>query len=384
MSKGADVVVIGGGIIGSCCAYYLVKEGLKVALVERGEICSEASKTCQGHLFLWELPEINIILAKASKKLYRQISEEIEMDIELRNTGSMSIAESPEGLETLKQTINELQRAGVECELLDGKEFVKREPSITPEIAGGGYFPEDGQLNPLLATTGIAQAAKKMGAELLTETEVTGIELSADKSAVKAVMTNKGKIETKRVVNAAGAWSGQIGQMVGINIPVVPRKGNLMVVENVPDNFINCKIILASGYLDSLKGDKKVAVAANVQQTKEGNLLLGSSREFAGFDKEVNPEVISRIAAGCIKYFPALSGLNTIRSWAGLRPYSPDMLPIISDSRIEGFYVASGHEGVGITMGPITGKLITQIITGQKTDLPVEQLSVNRFAENKK
>ena len=122
-------------------------------------------------------------------------------------------------------------------------------------------------------------------------------------------------------------------------------------------------------------------MAANVQQTREGNLLLGSSREFAGFDKNVNPEVLSLIAKRCIRFFPALAGLHTIRSWAGLRPYSPDMLPIISSSPIEGFYVASGHEGVGITMGPITGKLITQLITKQQPDLPVDQLSVERFAE---
>jgi glycine/D-amino acid oxidase-like deaminating enzyme len=169
--------------------------------------------------------------------------------------------------------------------------------------------------------------------------------------------------------------------MVGINIPIVPRRGNILVAEHAPGNFINCQIIIASGYLASLKGDNKVAVAANVQQTREGNLLLGSSREFAGFDKSVNPEVISQIAKRCIRFFPGLAGLQAIRSWAGLRPYSPDMLPIISDSSIEGFYVASGHEGVGITMGPITGKLIMQMITGKETDLPVEQLKVSRFAK---
>ena len=376
-----DVVVIGGGIIGTCCAYYLAREGLKVTVVERGEICSEASKSCQGHLFLWELPEINIRLAKESKKLYRQLNEEIEADIELRNTGSISLAENPEGLETLKQTVKELRSAGVECEILDSKELLKREPNVTPEITGAGFFPEDGQVNPLLATIGIAHAARQLGAELKTETEVTGIELSQDKSKVTGVRTNKGKISSNYVVNAAGAWSGLIGEMAGINIPVVPRKGNLMVVENVPDDFMSCKIIIASGYLDSLKGDNKVAVAANVQQTQCGNILLGSSREFAGFDKEVNPDVISRIAAGCIKFFPVLAGLHTIRSWAGLRPYSPDMLPIISDSPIEGFYAATGHEGVGITMGPVTGKLITQMITKKPTVLPVGELSVNRFAK---
>ncbi len=376
-----DVVVIGGGIIGTCCAYYLAKEGLKVTLVERGEICSEASKSSQGHLFLWELPEINIILAKASIKLYWQLNKELNFDIELRNTGSMSIADSPEAFNSLKNTVEELRSAGVVCELLDSGEFTKREPNVTPDIAGGAYFPEDGQLNPLLATIAIAQAAKILGAELKTETGVTGIELSPDKSKVTGVQTNNGKISTKYVVNAAGAWSGKIGEMAGINIPVVPRKGNLIVVENVPDDFINCKIIIASGYLDSLKTDNKVAVAANVQQTTCGNLLLGSSREFAGFNKEVDPEVISEIAKRCLKFFPALENLNTIRSWAGLRPYSPDMIPIISDSPVEGFYIAAGHEGVGITMGPITGKLIAQLITKQKTELPLEQLSVNRFSK---
>jgi sarcosine oxidase subunit beta len=379
----SDVVVIGGGIVGSCCAYYLAKAGLKVKLVERGSICTESSKACQGHLFLWELPEINVKLGRESKKLYHQLAEELDIDIELRDTGSMSVAENPAGLNTLKTTIDELHKYGVKCELLDAKEFIKREPNISPQIVGGGYFPEDGQLNPLLTTIAIAMAAQKMGVEILTNTEVVGIELSKDKSSVKAIITSRGKIETSTVVNAAGAWSGLIGEMVGVNIPVIPRKGNLLVVGNVPDNFINCKIILASGYLDSLKGDKKVAVAANVQQTSDGSLLLGSSREFAGFDKAVNPEVISQIAKRCIKFFPALAGMQTIRSWAGLRPYSPDMLPIISDSAVKGFYVASGHEGVGITMGPITGKLITQIIMKQKTDLPVEQLNVSRFAKKK-
>lgn len=376
-----DVVVIGGGIVGCSCAYYLAKEGLKVTLLDKGPVCAEASKSCQGHIFLWELPAINIKLARASKKLYEALSEELEIDIELRNTGSMSIAERPEDLPALEQTLNELRQASVECRLLDAKEFIEMEPNVARDISGGAIFPEDGQLNPLLATIGLAQAAEKCGADVRPYTEVTGIELSADGSSVKAVQTTAGKISTERVVNAAGAWSSQIGEMVGVNIPVVPRKGNLMVVEHVPDSFINCKIIIASGYLDSLKGENKVAVAANVQQTREGNLLLGSSREFAGFDKSVNPEVISQIAARCVRFFPALAGMHTIRSWAGLRPYSPDMLPIISDSAIEGFYVATGHEGVGITMGPITGKLITQLITGEEPDLPLDKLLVERFAK---
>ena len=170
----------------------------------------------------------------------------------------------------------------MECEIFDSKELQKREPNIAKDLAGGAYFPEDGQLNPLLATIAIAKAAEKNGAELDSFCEVTGIELSKNKKSVSAVQTTKGKIATKYIVNAAGAWSGQIGEMVGINIPVVPRKGNILVAEHVPDNFLNCKIIIASGYLASLKGDNKVAVAANVQQTREGNLLLGQQQGICG------------------------------------------------------------------------------------------------------
>lgn len=380
MSKN-NVVVIGGGIVGASCAYYLAKGGLNVTLVEKDSICTEASKSCQGHLFLWELPEINIKLAKESKKLYQQLVDELDIDFELRPTGSMSIAKDAQGFESLAKTLEELKAAGVECELLDREEFLKREPSVTPDIAGGAYFPEDAQLNPLLATLALVEGAKKFGATIKINTEVTALKIDSN-NKIQAVVTNDGEIKTNYVVNAAGAWSGPIGKMANVNVPVVPRKGNLMVVEQVPEEFMNCKIIMASGYLDSLKGDNKIAVAANVQQTKEGNLLLGSSREFAGYDKNVNPEVISQIAKGCIKHFPGLAGMHTIRSWAGLRPYSPDMLPMISDTKVQGFYIASGHEGVGITMGPITGLLITQMIKNEKTELPIEQLSIERFEQN--
>src|SRR4030042_2628723 len=158
----------------------------------------------------------------------------------------MSVAENPRELETRRQTVNELKRLDVECRMLDAKEFREMEPNITPEISGGAIFPEDGQVNPLLATFPIAQGAKNYGAQIQTETAVTGIELSKDKSKVTAVQTTAGKISTKNVVNAAGAWSGLIGQMVGLNIPVVPRRGNLMVVEHRPKSIINHKIILAS------------------------------------------------------------------------------------------------------------------------------------------
>ncbi len=371
-------VIIGGGIIGASCAYYLAKSGLSVTLMDKGGLCTEASKASQGHLFLWELPPVNVILARESKKLYMQLIDELDVDLEFRPTGSMSIAETPESLVSLAQTCEQLQAIGVDCEVLDRATVLRREPNLSTHITGGASFPEDAQLNPLIVTIGLVEGARKWGATIRLNTEVIGIQID-NSQTIKAVETNNGTIQTDYVVNAAGAWSGMIADMANLHLPVMPRKGILMVLDQVPQDVMNCKIIMASGYLDSLKSGNKTAVAANIQQTRGGNVLLGSSRAFAGFDKVVNPEVISEMARRCLRFFPCLKGMQVIRSWAGLRPYSPDMIPIISDTKVKGFYVASGHEGVGITMAPITGLLISQLINNQTPLLPLEPLSINRF-----
>jgi glycine/D-amino acid oxidase-like deaminating enzyme len=380
-----DVVVIGGGIVGCSCAYYLSRAGAKVHLVEKGPMGSGASKAGMCHVVTWEEPEIHLRLARASKQLYEALSEELPADIEYRRTGSMAIVEKPEALESFGEIVRSLQDWGLNCRLLSAEEIAEMEPIVAPDIGGGMLFPEDAQVNPLYATLGLARGAEDHGATIQSFAEVTGIELSADGRKVVAVNTTADRIPTKCVVNAAGAWSGVIGNMVGLDVPVTPRKGHLVVTVPVPDNVVNCKIILAAGYMDSLKESVDVAVAANLQQTANGNLLLGTSRQFVGFDRSVEPQVISLMLSRCLRFFPTLSEVHAIRTWAGLRPYTPDLLPIIGPvDTLEGFYMASGHEGIGITEGPITGKLISQIVTGQEPDLPLEELSLSRFAREDK
>ena len=350
-------------------------------MVEKGPLGCGASKAGQCHIVTWEEPEIHLRLSRASKQLYKRLSEELAVDFEYRETGSLAIVETAEGLESFGGVVRRLQAWGIDCRLLDAQEFIEMEPHVAPDVAGGAYFAEDAQLNPLLATRALAWGAQEHGAEIRTFAEVTGIELTGDGGAVAAVETTAGRIPTKAVVNAAGAWSGQIGKMVGMEIPVVPRKGHLVVTEPVPDNVVNCKLILAAGYMDSLKEGADVAVAANVQQARNGNLVLGSSRQFVGFDRAVEPEVISMMLARCVRFFPILEGIHAIRTWAGLRPYSPDLLPIIGGVEgLEGFYVASGHEGIGITQGPITGKLISELVTGEAPEIRLDELAPSRFA----
>lgn len=376
-----DVVVIGGGIVGCACAYYLACEGVKVCLVEKGTLASGTSRAGQSHIILWEEPDINLKLEKASRLLYEALAEELPFDIEYRRTGSLALVENAADWEPFARTVRSLQARGLECQLLTSTDLVRMEPNLAPDLAGGAYFPEDAQVNPILTTLALAQAAKNMGAELRPFTEVTGIELSAQRK-VSAIHTQVGRIPTAAVVNAAGVWSASIGKMVGLEIPVIPRRGHIIVTEPVPDNLINCKIILAAGYMQTLGATSGVAMSANIQQMCSGNLLLGSSRDFGGFDRTVNPEVIRAQLARNLRFLPALADIHVIRTYAGLRPYSPDLVPIIgAGDSVGGFYIATGHEGAGITMAPITGKLIGEIITGKAPTVPLQPLSLRRFSQ---
>ena len=158
---------------------------------------------------------------------------------------------------------------------------------------------------------------------------MTGIERDGT-GRVTGVLTGAGRIPAGAVVNAAGAYAGQVAAWAGLEIPIRPRKGTLVITAPAPDDMMNCKVILAAGYMDAVRdGGSGVAVAANVQQLGNGNLLLGSSRQFVGFDTSVDSAVVGLMVERCLRFFPALAGLTAIRVWAGLRPYTPDLLPVI-------------------------------------------------------
>jgi glycine/D-amino acid oxidase-like deaminating enzyme len=382
MSVNPDVAIIGAGIVGSACAYYLSQAGLKVHLLDRGPLGAGASKAGMLHVVTWEEPEIHLKLAARSKQLYAELSQQLPRDINYRPTGSIAIVEKPENLDGFTRTVDHLHTLGVKADLLSAADLLKLEPGIAPDVAGGAYFSDDAQVNPLYATQALAQAAKSAGTLLDTFNEVTGFELSPGKDRLLAIQTARGRISPKAVVICAGAWSAALGRLAGLDIPIQPRKGTLLVTARVPDGFLRCKVILAAGYMDSLKGgaDGGVSVAANIQQVQNGNLVLGSSRQFVGFDGRVDPRVAASLLQHCLRFLPVLADILVIRAWTGFRPYTPDLQPIISPvEQISGLYIAAGHEGIGITEAPVTGKLVSQLITGQPLDIPIDDLSLSRF-----
>jgi len=381
-----DVVVIGAGIVGSSCAYYLAKAGLKVHLVEKGPFGSGASKAGMMHLVTWEEPEIHLRLGCESQKLYQQLSQELPLDIEYRKTGSIAFLENSQQFQKFKETIKRLQAWGVNCELIEIQDLLKIEPYVAPDIAGGAYFKEDGQVSPLYATLALIQASRDLGTVTDSFCEVTGFEMSPAGNKVTGVTTSKGRIPADAVVIAAGAWSAKVGELAGLDIPIQPRRGNLAVTVPVPERIMNVKVLLAASYMDTVHeggGGNGLAVAANIQQAGNGNLVMGSSRQFVGFDSEVDPMVIAKMMDQNLRYYPILKDISVIRTWVGFRPYTPDLIPIISPvDSIEGMYIAAGHEGIGITEGPITGKLISQMITNQPLEFPLDAVSFNRFKKN--
>jgi glycine/D-amino acid oxidase-like deaminating enzyme len=379
----SDVVVIGAGIVGSSCAYYLTKAGLRVHLVEKGSFGCGASKAGMMHIVSWEEPEVHLRLGKEGQKLYHELSQELPVDIDYRKTGSIAFLETEQQFQKFGETIKRLQAWGIDCELLSIQDLLKIEPHVAPDIAGGAYFKDCGQVSPLYATLALVQASRDRGAVTDSFCEVTGFEMNSAKNKISAVITSKGRIPTNAVVIAAGAWSSMVGELAGLNIPIQPRRGNLAVTVPVPDNIMNIKVLLAASYMDTVHSggsSNGLAVAANIQQAGNGNLVLGSSRQFIGFDREVDPMVIAKMMDQNLRYFPVLKDVSVIRTWVGFRPYTPDLLPIISPvDSIDGMYIASGHEGIGITEGPITGKLITQMITNQTLEFPLDAVSFSRF-----
>ncbi len=378
----SDVVIVGAGIVGCACAYYLAKAGVKVHLIDRGPLGAGASRAGMMHVVTWEEPEIHLKLAAASRRLYAGLSESLPLDIQFRPTGSIAIVESPEGMEPFAASVRRLQASGLDCRTLSSQDLQELEPNLSPDLAGGAYFANDAQVNPLLATLALAQAARALGATIEPFNAVTGFEFSPQNNTLAAVLTVRGRIPTRSAVIAAGAWSAEVGGLAGLDIPIRPRKGTLVVTAPVGDDFMRCKVVLAAGYMESVKSGvgSGLSVAANVQHARNGNLVLGSSRQFAGFDDSVDAQVVSQVLARCLHLFPGLAQVPAIRMWTGFRPYTPDNLPIISATDAHpGLYVAAGHEGIGITEGPVTGLLISQLITGQTLEVPLEEVALSRF-----
>lgn len=368
----ADVAVIGGGVIGCAVAYYLTKRGMRVTMIERAVVGSGASSTNTGAIAMaTKKPGPSLDLAMASQRLYPGLAAGLGMDVEYAVEGNLIIAETETEAAYLEEMAAAQQAAGVAAEIVPAQRCRELNPLLEGRLLTGLYCATDAQANPFKVTQAYAQAAQNAGACILTGAGVDAIDAEAGR--VRGVRTSRGTVRVDWIVNAAGAHAADIGRMVGVAHDVVPRRGQVIVLEARDD--LPPMRVSGAGQLLAKHGGASAGSAggANVSPSYlskpvSGTVLLGSTNEFVGFDTRTTRPVLQEICRRITSLMPRLADLNALRSWAGLRPYSAAG-PILGHAGgPAGYAVAIGHGGDGVALAPITGVYLAEFIAREGKD----------------
>ena len=383
-----DVLVIGAGIIGSAIAYFLSKEEMKVAVFEKRNIGEGTSNACDGIVFLQsKKPGISLKLALESIHILDKLRHEFERDFEYEQKGGLVIIDSEVEKKALSQKVKEHQVFGIEVQMLDTEETLKIEPFLSQEILGSTYCKLDGSINPIALTLAFAETAIKNGIDFYPSTEIENF--IYENSRMIGIISNKQeKFFADKIVLATGIYSNKLLSKINIQLPIKPRRGQVIVSEPIAPLLNHA--LLSGRYLaaklfpemleDMTNPLNQMGIGLVIEQAKSGNLLIGSTREFVGENKEITFKGIEYILKHAISIIPSLIDTNIIRTFSGLRPYTIDGLPIISKLiPYDNLFIATGHEGDGITLSAITGKLVKQIVLEEKLNYNIEELDYKRF-----
>lgn len=367
MPRSPDVVVVGGGIVGCAIAYRLALEKVSVTLVEKGEIGREASWAAGGILtpvHLAEYPTPLASLCSASLALYEPLACEVRqlsgIDPEFRVTGLLLLVSGDAGEEAARTLEAWKRERGQPAERLSRDAALARQPGLADAVRGALYLPDIAQVRNHRMTAALAHAAQRLGAEIRPQTPVTGFLRVPGR--VNGVKTPRGDVYAATTVLAAGAWSPECVRGLGLDLPVRPVKGQMLLTAAPPD-------LLRHVLLD---GETYLVPRA------DGKVLVGSTLEDAGFDKTVTLEGVSGLVRRAAAFFPGLRAMPMLGSWAGLRPSTPDRLPYLGRAAVEGLLLATGHFRNGILLAPITAELVTELVTGRPPSVPLEPFSPAR------
>ena len=386
----ADVVVVGGGVIGTAIAHSLAKRGVDVCLVERHDIgAGTTSAAAAAALLQTKTSSAKLALASKSLSLLDDLHQEFEGRFEFEHSGSLLVASSEAELAIIHDMLEQLRTLGLDVGFASGDEAREIMPIAGPGIIGASYSPADAKINPLELVTTYAEHAQGLGVTLCTFTEVTGIEWRSDR--IVAVRTSRGKIHTDTVVNAAGVWAPHLAELIGMELPITPLKGELMITEPMPPmmrgTLISAGYLLSKRRLESSSNREapKRSVGITLVQVDHGNFLVGSTREQAGYDRRSTCAGISELCRQLVALAPPLANMHIIRSYAGLRPITPDGMPIIGRAPgLPGFIIAAGHGGDGLILSAITAEMVAGIYTGEADPSDHALFAADRFVSQEK
>ncbi len=380
----ADVVVIGAGIVGACCADALSAAGLSVVVVDRGGVAGGTTGAGEGNILVSDKePGPELDLALLSNRLWRETAGDLAqltgVDIELETKGGLVVATTDAAHTGLGKLATHQRSLGMQAEPVDAAGARALEPYLTHDLVGAVHYPQDMQVAPMLAASALLGRARSRGARLELGTEVIGVDTDAG-GRVTAVRTSAGAIATGVVVNAAGTWSGAVAALAGSYLPVQPRRGFILVTEPLPV-VIRSKVYDAAYVANVASSDEGLQTSTVVEGTASGTVLIGATRERVGFDRTLRLDALAILARQAIRLFPVLAGVQAIRTYCGFRPYCPDHLPVISaDPAVAGLFHAAGHEGAGIGLAPATAALITALVTGTTPPLDPTPYRLDRPA----
>ncbi|RZB13624.1 FAD-binding oxidoreductase [Streptomyces sp. F001] len=371
-----DVVVVGAGMVGAACALYAARAGLDVVVVDRGPVAGGTTGAGEGNVLVSDKePGPELDLALLSSWLWADLAQEFEKSVEYEAKGGVVVASTPDGLTALERFAAGQRAAGVIAQPVAADTLYDLEPHLAPGLPGGVHYPQDSQVMPALAAAELLRAS---GARLFTGRNVTDVLRTPD-GAVRGVRTDRGDVHAPAVVNAAGTWGAELAALAGTFLPVLPRRGFVLVTEPLP-RLVRHKVYAADYVADVASDSAQLQTSPVVEGTAAGPVLIGASRERVGFDRTFSLPVVRALAAGATRLFPFLERVHALRAYLGFRPYLPDHLPAIGpDPRVPGLHHACGHEGAGIGLATGTGHLIAQVLTAQTPDLDLTPLRPDRF-----
>ncbi len=422
MSGGqADVIVIGGGIVGCATAWYLARRGVAVTLLEKGEIASEQSSRAWGFVRQQGRDPSEMPLAIEAMRIWETLEEELDADVEWVQQGNLAIAVDEERLAILQEWLHVARAFDLQTRMLSRAEILEMVPGMLGEYAGGMFNPDDGHAEPRKATEALANAARRHGANILTFHTVEGIETSGGR--VAAVRTDRGVFRAPVVVNAAGARAMRIARMVGLSLPQLVVRAT--VAETTPMEMVTRTGVWAPGTSFRQKNDGSFYIAGGAQS--EFDITLDSfryMREFmpnylknrrlfkmrvggdlwndiaaqipwsdarehpfantVGIEPTPNIKTARKSLQGLQRLIPATRDLRIRRTWAGLIDATPDAIPVLGGAdEMGGFIFATGFSGHGFALGPVAGKLMAELIVDGQPSLDLHDLSYSRFKEGR-
>ena len=368
MIKKADVVIIGGGVVGCSTAYNLAKMGCKnVVVFEKNTLASGSTGRCSGGLRQQFGLEMNCVLARESIKIFENLSQELDYDIELHQDGYLMLAYSEPEVMQFKKNVALQQSLNINSRFLTVEEIKEIVPNLnTEDVLAGTICPTDGYANPFKTNFAYAEAAQKLGVNIYKFTEVKEIDLTNHK--IVSVNTDRGKVLTHIVVNAAGGYAGIIGKMVGVDLPIYPLRHQNTVTEPIDPV---CKPAIMTFSRNHW-----------MQQKANGTIILsyGEPDDRRDFGIGATWQYACESAKKSLALLPILKEVSMVRQWAGLYEMSPDAQPILGKHpEVDAFYLSIGFSGHGFMLSPIVGKVNAELILTGKTSIPIDKLDIRRF-----